>query len=81
MKTHTKKIIAPILITAFCLAWLGCWIAGAFFLLPDSGILPTLWVRLVLAAVPLALSGVSVFVLVERIREIKKGEEDDLSQY
>lgn len=28
-----------------------------------------------------ALIGVSVFVLVERIKEVRSGEEDDLSQY
>lgn len=32
-------------------------------------------------AVPLALMGVAVYVLVERIQEIRSGEEDDLSKY
>ena len=81
MKKHTKKMIAPVVITAFCLIWLIGWVAAAFFLLPDSGILPALWIRLALAAIPLALCGVSIFVFIERIREIKKGDEDDLSQY
>lgn len=32
-------------------------------------------------AVPLGLMGVSVCVLVERIQEIRSGEEDDLGKY
>ena len=31
--------------------------------------------------VPLAVCGVAVYVLVQRIREINSGEEDDLDQY
>ena len=41
----------------------------------------SLWSRLLLGVAPLALMGVSVFVLVERIREVRSGEEDDLDRY
>ncbi len=37
--------------------------------------------RFVGIAVPLGLMGVSVYVLVERIQEIRSGEEDDLGKY
>ena len=37
--------------------------------------------KYVLGILPLALSVVMVKVCIERIQEIKKGEEDDLSQY
>lgn len=30
---------------------------------------------------PLSLMGVGIFVLIERINEIRSGEEDDLSKY
>jgi hypothetical protein len=34
-----------------------------------------------LGMIPLAFSGVMLYVCIERIHEIKKGEEDDISQY
>ena len=34
-----------------------------------------------LGIIPLALSAVMIKVCIERIKEIKKGEEDDLSKY
>ncbi len=72
---HIKKLIAPVLITVLLIAILLVWLIGYMALLP--GILPKIGVFVLLAA----LVGVSVFVLVERIREVKGGEEDDLSQY
>ena len=75
MKKHTKKLIAPVVITALLAAYL---IAYAFFctLIPVA-----LWVKILCAAIPLALIGVCVFVLVERIKEVRSGEEDDLGNY
>lgn len=40
-----------------------------------------LWLKILAAAVPLLLCGVAVGVLIQRIREIKSGEEDDLYKY
>ena len=37
--------------------------------------------RWILGFLPIVLSGLTVMVCVERIKEIKKGEEDDLSKY
>ena len=37
--------------------------------------------RLLIGLIPLCLAGVSVYVLVERIKEVRSGEEDDLSNY
>ncbi len=37
--------------------------------------------RALLLIVPLLLCGVVIYVLVQRIREINSGEEDDLDQY
>lgn len=38
-------------------------------------------VKGLLISVPLALAGVMIGVTVSRIKEIRSGEEDDLSQY
>ena len=37
--------------------------------------------KIALGVIPLVLSAVMIKVCIERIREIKKGEEDDISQY
>ena len=39
------------------------------------------WLRLALVAVPLIPCCVILYVMIQRIGEIKKGEEDDLDQY
>ena len=70
-----KKLIAPIVITTLLIFYLIAFVVLAFlFSIP-------LWVKLLGSLIPLALIGVSVFVLVERIKEVRSGEEDDLSQY
>ncbi len=70
-----KKLIAPVMITAILIGALAGYLAMYFFA-PIPG-----WAKALSAVIFLGLAGVSVFVLVERIKEIKKGEEDDLSQY
>lgn len=75
-KKHFNKMIAPIVITVFVLAYylvFICIISRA----PD---IPSV-IKYFGALLPLALIGVGIYVLIERIKEIKKGEEDDLSQY
>lgn len=37
--------------------------------------------KIIALVVPALLSGVAITVLVQRIKEIKKGEDDDLSKY
>ena len=71
-----SRLAAPVLITALLLLYY----AGFFILLAVMPAL-SLWSRLLLGVAPLALMGVSVFVLVERIREVRSGEEDDLDRY
>jgi hypothetical protein len=41
----------------------------------------SLTIKIIGTLIPLALIGVSVYVLIERIKEIRSGEEDDLSKY
>ena len=70
-----KRLVAPIVITAFLIVYFLIF-AGVCFVLPMP-----LWAKWTGLIVPLALIGVSLFVLVERIKEVRSGEEDDLSQY
>ena len=39
------------------------------------------WAKALMCLVPLAVCALAVYVLVQRVREIKSGEEDDLDQY
>ena len=74
MKVNKKKFIAPIIVTVLMVAY---YVVYFGFLI---ALLPGVW-KYVLGLLPLALSVVMVKVCIERIQEIKKGEEDDLSQY
>ena len=74
MKVNKKKYIAPIVVTVLMVAY---YVVYFGFLI---ALLPGVW-KYVLGLLPLALSVVMVKVCIERIQEIKKGEEDDLSQY
>lgn len=71
----TKKIIAPIIITCILILYFIFWILGIINI-PDS-----LGVKIIGIIIPLFFIGVSIFVLIERIKEIRSGEEDDLSKY
>lgn len=73
---HGKKMVAPIVITVLLVVYyLG---AGILFLIiPDIPILA----KVLMIVIPTLLAGVMVSVLISRIREIKGGEEDDLSEY
>lgn len=70
-----KKLIAPVLIT--------CWLVLTFFgYLVACFLLPIpLFLKITAGLILLALVGLSVWVMVERIQEIESGEEDDLSNY
>lgn len=74
MDRHTKKMIAPVIIIAILIAYYA-----GFFILCMSTIPSAL--KLLFGLVPLLLIGVSIYVLIERIKEIRSGEEDDLSKY
>ena len=74
MKHNNKQMVAPIIIaiivTAFYLVYFG-------FLIT---LLPGIW-KYALGILPFAFSVLIVKVCVERINEIRKGEEDDISKY
>lgn len=76
MDEHTKKIIAPVIITTiFVLYYIG--FAAVSLLIYG---IPA-FIKLLFGIIPLALAGVMIYVLLTRINEIRSGEEDDLSKY
>ncbi len=74
MNVHKKKMIAPIIITAIIILY---YITYFGFLI---SLLDGIW-KYVLGIIPLVFSGIMIYVCIERINEIKKGEEDDISKY
>ena len=74
MKDKKKQFIAPVLVTILMVIYYVVYFGFLMSLL--SG-----FVKYALGILPLAFSAVMVKVCIERIQEIKKGEEDDLSQY
>lgn len=71
---NLKKMVAPIVVTILMVLY---YIAYFGFLITlVSGI----W-KYVLGIIPLVFSVVMIKVCIERIHEIKKGEENDLSKY
>ena len=74
MKLHKKKMIAPIIVTIIMIVY---YIVYFCFLIT---LLDVMW-KYALGIIPLIFSGVMVKVCIERINEIREGEEDDLSKY
>ena len=74
MKSQNKKFIAPIIVTILMVLYYVVYF-GFLITLLDG-----IW-KYVLGIIPLAFSIIMIKVCIERINEIKKGEEDDLSQY
>lgn len=72
---HRGKMIAPIIITAVIILYYGGFFACCIMIPMPAAL------KFLFGLVPLLLAGVCIFVLVERIGEIRSGEEDDLSQY
>ncbi len=75
MKGHKKKMIAPICITAVFLIYLAFYGWMLAFLGEWKPVFLVLLIPLI------ALGAGMVYMLVTRIREIRSGEEDDLSNY
>ena len=74
MKLYRKKIIAPIVVSVIVILYYVFYF-GVLILLLDG-----IW-KYVLGIIPIILSVIMVKVLIERINEIKKGEEDDIGKY
>ena len=73
-KEKRKGYVAPIVITVMFVLYFVLY----FGVLVTQ--LPGIW-KYVLLIIPVAIAGVLIYVCVDRIKEIRSGEEDDLSQY
>ena len=71
---HGKKMIAPIVITVLLVGYYIVYFGLLVHMLGGA-------LRWVLGLVPLGLAAASVGVCVQRIKEIRSGEEDDLGKY
>ncbi|MBR5596788.1 MAG: hypothetical protein IKW30_05205 [Lachnospiraceae bacterium] len=74
MDSHKKKMLAPIIITVLMILYYIIYFGLLISLL--EGIY-----KYVLGFFPLIFSIVIIKVCIERIKEIKGGEEDDISKY
>ena len=74
MKEHKTKIIAPIVVSVVMVLYY------VFYFGFLMSLLEGVW-RYALGILPFAFSLITVKVCIDRIIEIKKGEEDDISKY
>lgn len=72
---HWKKLIAPIIIAIIVIIILFVQLAG---IISTDMILQA---KIPISIGLIALIGAVIFVLIERIKEIRSGDEDDLSKY
>ncbi|MBQ6936198.1 MAG: hypothetical protein IJN49_06555 [Clostridia bacterium] len=73
---NKKKMIAPILITIFVIAYYIFYFCVLCSILSESIVLLILF-----GIIPVALTVGMLYVCIQRIKEIKGGEEDDISKY
>lgn len=74
VKSHGRKMVAPIVVTILMILYYVIYFGFLISLL--NGI----W-KYLLGIFPFVFSILTIMVCIERIKEIKKGEEDDLSKY
>lgn len=69
-------MIAPVVIVAL----ISIYYIAIGVIFAYMNVVPML-AKIIALVVPALLSGVAITVLIQRIKEIKKGEDDDLSKY
>ncbi len=74
MKNHLKKLVAPIVVSILLILYFILYF-GLLISIVDG-----MW-KYILGIIPAALTLVTIAVCIERIKEIRSGEEDDLSKY
>lgn len=74
MKSRRSKMAAPIIVSAIMILYYIVYF-GFILSLVDG-----IW-KYMLGVIPIAFCGVTIGVCIERIKEIKKGEEDDIGKY
>jgi hypothetical protein len=71
-----KGLLGAVLSALFVILYYG----GLLILFAFQPEIPS-WAQILLCLSPLGVCGVTVLVLVQRIRELKSGETDDLDKY
>ena len=74
LNSHRKKMLPPIVVSVIIILYYVVYFGILITLLEG------IW-KYVLGVIPLIFSAVIVKVCIERIKEIKEGEEDDISKY
>ena len=74
MNSHRKKMLPPIVVSVIIILYYVVYFGILITLLEG------IW-KYVLVIIPLIFSAVMLKVCIERIKEIKEGEEDDISKY
>jgi uncharacterized membrane protein YcfT len=78
VEEYMKKMLAPIIIVLIILAYLA-FIASLFLFEPSFS--EVMVVKIIIIVVVTLTAGALVAVLVQRIKEIRRGEENDLGKY
>ncbi|MBE6716586.1 MAG: hypothetical protein E7573_06675 [Ruminococcaceae bacterium] len=74
MKKYIKKLIAPVIVAVLLIIYFIVYFGFLITLLNG-------FFKYILGIVPLVFVVLTVYVCIERIKEIRSGEEDDLSKY
>ena len=73
---RNKKLLAPILITIFVILYYIF-----YFCILCSVLRESIVILILFGIIPVALSIGMLYVCIQRIKEIRSGEEDDISKY
>ena len=76
MKKKKKGYTGAVLSALFLILYeIG--LAVVLMLIPPAAV----WIRVLLCLIPAVIAALVIYVLVQRIREIRSGETDDLDRY
>jgi len=73
--TYMKKMIAPIIVTVIFVLYFFAYAFGIIYFVPN------VLVKVLLGVIPALFGAVMIYVCLQRFKEIRSGEEDDLSKY
>lgn len=76
MKKHNKKIVAPVVITVILVLYLVIYAVMCLLSVCAMGISGIIFALIAIGGI-----AVSIYTLIDRINEIEKGEDDDISKY
>ena len=75
MKNQKRKgYVAPIIITVILILYFAVYFGVLITVIPNIQ-------KYIILVIPILLAGVLIYVCIDRIKEIRSGEEDDLSKY